>query len=175
MIINGKMLVIFFGKTGAGKDYTAEILAKEFGFYHYDADSDLTAEMREAITNGLVFGDAMRSKYLEIVIEKTHKLLNVNLKVALTQGLFKNKHRWELMKAFPLAIFIWVDADDNTIEQRILERSSMVTLEYAHRINPLFETPDFRCEKIINNGGLEKLLNDVKKIGMKLEDMIKLI
>lgn len=168
-----KRLVVFFGKTGAGKNYTAEIFAKEFGFYLYDADRDLTVEMREAVANGLVFSDTMRNRYLEVIKEKTQELLSVNPKVALAQGLFKNKHRRELRKAFPFAEFIWVDADDSIIEQRIVERNSSVTLEYARRINPLFEAPDFSCEKITNNGGAEELVDEVRKLGTKIEGLIK--
>ncbi len=162
-----KRLVVFFGKTGAGKNYTAEIFAQEFHFHIYDADRDLTAEMREAIANGVIFSDAMRDRYLGVMIGKTRELLSASQRVAMVQGLFKNKHRWELMKAFPFAEFIWVDADINIIEQRILRRSSSVTLEYARRINLLFESPDFRCEKIINNGGYEDLVNEIKRLGMK--------
>jgi gluconokinase len=166
-----KCLLIFFGKTGAGKSYAAEIFAEKFGFYLYDADRDLTVEMREAIVNGLVFSDGMRNRYLEIVKEKTAKLLSINSKVVLAQGLFKNKHRRILMKAFPFAVFIWVDADDKVIEERIVERSSSVTIEYARRINPLFEKPDFKCEKVINNGGAEEFKYEINKIGAKIKGL----
>lgn len=162
-----KCLLVLFGKTGAGKSYAAEIFAQKFGFYLYDADRDLTAEMRQAIANGLTFNDGMRDRYVEILWKKTAELLNENSKVVLAQGLFKNKHRRILMEAFPFAVFVWVDADDRLIEERITKRSGSVTLEYARRINPLFETPDFECEKIINNGGAEELVSEVSKIVAK--------
>jgi len=160
-----KRLVVLFGKTGVGKNYLAEIFTKEFGFYFYDADRDLTAEMKEAITVGQTFTDAMRAKYLEAIIEKTEELFGLHTKIVLAQGLFKNKHRRILMKAFPFAEFIWADADDRIIEGRIIERNSSVTLGYARKINQIFETPDFSCEKIINNSGSEEL---VKKIAVFL-------
>lgn len=134
-----KSLVIFFGKTGAGKSYAAKMFAEAFGYYFYDADLDLTVEMREAIAKGLVFSDEMRFKYFEVVKEKTKELLKLNLKVALAQGFFKNKNRSKFIEAFPFAKFIWVDADDVLLEQRILERNSSVTLEYARKINQIFE------------------------------------
>lgn len=169
-----KRLLILFGKTGAGKSYAAKIFAQKFGFYLYDADRDLTAEMREAIANGLTFSDGMRNRYLEVLREKTAELLNSNSKVVLAQGLFKNKHRRILMKAFPFAVFVWVDADDQLIEERITERSGSVTLEYARRINSLFETPDFICEKVINNGGAKELVSEVSKIGAKIKGLSNL-
>lgn len=164
-----KCLLVLFGKTGAGKSYAAEIFARNFGFYLYDADCDLTAEMRQAIADGLTFDDGMRDRYLEILREKTAELLNNNSKVVLAQGLFKNRHRRMLMKAFPFAVFVWVDADDRLIEERITKRKGSVTLEYARRINPLFETPDFECEKIINNGGAEELMHEITRIGAKIK------
>ncbi len=33
-----KILLIFFGKAGAGKNYTAKIFEKELDYYFYDAD-----------------------------------------------------------------------------------------------------------------------------------------
>jgi gluconokinase len=166
-----KCLLVLFGKTGAGKSYAAEIFAQKFGFYLYDADWDLTAEMRQAITNGITFSDEMRDRYVEILRKKTAELLNSKSKVVLAQGLFKNKHRRILMEAFPFAVFVWVDADNRLIEERITERSGCVTLEYARRINPLFETPDFKCEKIINNGGAKELIHEISRIGAKIKGL----
>ena len=163
-----KRILIFFGKTGAGKSYTAKIFGQEFGYYLYDADLDLTVEMREAIETGQVFTAEMRTAYFEVIKEKTKALLKSNLKIALAQGFFKNRNRQEFMEEFPFAKFIWVDADDGILERRILRRNSSVTLEYARRINQLFETPDFNCEKIINNGGTEELLNEARKTEAKL-------
>lgn len=166
-----KRLIVFFGKTGAGKNYVAEVFAKEFGFYFYDADLDLTAEMKEAIAVGLVFTDAMRDRYFEVIIEKIQELFGSHTQIVLAQGLFKNKQRRELLKAFPFAEFIWVDAADHFIERRIVERNSSVTLEYARKINHIFEEPNFYCEKIINHNGSEELLNEVRKIGSKLRNL----
>ena len=106
--------------------------------------------MKKAITEGQMFTDAMRNRYIEVIIEKTQELLDSHSQVVLAQGLFKNKQRRELLQAFPFAEFIWVDAADYLIEQRILERKNNITLEYARKINQLFEEPNIICQKIIN-------------------------
>ncbi|MGI6084241.1 MAG: shikimate kinase [Acetivibrionales bacterium] len=164
----GKRLIVLFGKTGAGKNYVSEIFAKELGFYFYDADRDLTAEMKEAVAEGRVFTVEMRDRYLEKIIERTKELFASHTQIVLAQGLFKNKQRRELLKAFPFAEFVWVDAADGLIEQRIVERNSSVTLEYALKINQMFEEPDFYCERIINHNSSEELLNKIRKIGANL-------
>ena len=163
-----KSLLIFFGKTGAGKSYAAKMFAENFGYYFYDADLDLTVEMREAIAKSLVFSDEMRFKYFEAVQEKTKVLLKLNHRVALAQGFFKNKNRSKFTQAFPFAKFIWVDAAEDVLEQRILGRNSSVTLEYARKINQIFEPPEFSCEKITNSQGPIELLNEIRKIKLKL-------
>lgn len=161
-------LVIFFGKTGVGKNYVAQLFAKAFDYHFYDADQDLPGDMQAAIAAGQTFTDEMRCRYAEIIKERTTELLKVYSRLALTQGLFKNKQRHELLKRFPFAVFIWVDADDQTIEERVRERGSEVTLDYARNINPLFEAPDFDCEKINNHGGAEDLIYQLNKLGVKI-------
>lgn len=161
----GKRFVIIFGKTGAGKSYTAKLFEKELGFYFYDADQDLTAAMREAIATGHVFTDTMRTEYFKIIAEKIGALLESYPKIVLAQGLFKNKHRRQLAAQFPFAEFIWIDAADSILKERILQRNNEITWEYAQKINQLFEIPDFICKKIVNNGGAEELLIKVRELG----------
>jgi len=153
-----RSLVIFFGKTGAGKDYIARLFAEAFDYYVYDGDRDLPDDMRAAVAEGRTFTDAMRDRYAGIIRERIAGLLTIYPRVAVTQGLFKNRQRHALLKSFPFARFVWVDAEDGTIEKRVKARRSDVTLDYARRINPLFEIPDFDCEKICNEGGAEAIL-----------------
>ncbi len=159
-----KRILIFFGKTGAGKDYVANLFAKEFGFYIYDADTDLTPEMIYAIKHQLEFTEEMRARYFEVVALRMNELLEINKKIVMTQGLFKNKNRHELMNIFPFAEWIWVEADENIIVERVLQRKSLVTLEYARKINKFFEEPDFSCYKLLNNLGEPELMAQINAI-----------
>ena len=147
-----------FGKAGAGKNFVAGIFEREFGYYFYDADQDLTPEMIDAINKNQRFSNKMRDRYFAIVKIKLKKLLETENKVVLTQGLFKNKHRFDLLKEFPFARFIWVDADQSILESRILARNNFITKEYARKINSYFEEPEFVCSKIMNNEGEPEIL-----------------
>lgn len=163
-----KSLLVFFGKTGVGKSYTAQLFAQEFGYYFYDADLDLTLEMQEAIVNEQVFTDNMRHNYFEHIIGKTQTLLKDQPRIALAQAFFKNKHRHEFIAQFPWAKFVWIDGASQIIENRVLQRNNEISLAYAQRINHLFEVPDFNCNKLINNGGAGELLIEIKKIATNL-------
>ncbi|MBU1203208.1 hypothetical protein KKH39_04180 [Patescibacteria group bacterium] len=35
------MIIFLFGQPGAGKNFVGDVIAKNFDFYHYDADSDI--------------------------------------------------------------------------------------------------------------------------------------
>jgi gluconate kinase len=146
-----KQLLILFGKTGVGKNFVARLFERELGYYWYDADIDLTQEMLYAINHKLAFTAETRARYFEIVTKKIKSLLPTAEKIVVTQGLFKNINRHDLMQKFPWAQWIWVEAEQNVIEERVARRNSMVTPAYARKINAYFEKPDFRCHKILNN------------------------
>ena len=153
-----KRILIFFGKTGAGKNFVAKLFAREFDYDWYDADIDLTPEMIYAIKHHLEFTVEMRGQYFEVVERRVKDLLRVAEKIVITQGLFKNINRHDLMKIFPLAKWIWVDAATSIIEARVCKRNNLVTPEYARQINEYFETPDFICYKILNNQSEAEIL-----------------
>ncbi len=159
-----KRVLIFFGKTGAGKNYVARVFEREFGYYWYDADIDLTQEMVHAIKHKLGFTAEMRARYFDIVKLRMKALLPTKKKIVVTQGLFKNLNRHELMEEFPTAQWIWVDAEQNIIEERIFKRNNIVTPEYARKINAYFEEPDFHCYKILNNKGKAEVLKQAQFI-----------
>jgi gluconate kinase len=164
-----KRIFILFGKTGAGKNYVARVFEKEFGYHWYDADMDLTLEMVHAIQHKLEFTFEMRAQYFAIVKQRMKALLPTAKKLIVTQGLFKNMNRHDLMKEFPMAKWVWVDAAQNVIEERILKRNNIITPEYARKINTYFEEPDFHCYKIINNHGKTEILKQAELIK---EDLI---
>lgn len=163
-MINEPLLLIIFGKSGAGKNYIGEMIAKEYGFYFYDADLDLTDEMISAIKEERIFTDEMRTRYFEQVQREIATLWREHSKLVVTQGLFKNRNRHDLRQTFPLAQFVWVDADEGIIVKRVLERDSPVTVAYARQINRFFEEPDFDCYRIVNQGEYQEVLNKVNKI-----------
>jgi gluconokinase len=144
------MLVFLFGHPGAGKNYVGEILSKHFGYYFWDADLALTAEMKACIANQEVFTQNMRDGFTQIIIENTNRLcLNPNVVVA--QAFFKEKNRRQIAMAFPEAKFILIEANPQTILTRLQLRGNAVDSAYAEKIRAQFEMPRLLYQSLSNN------------------------
>lgn len=160
-------LYILFGKAGAGKNYVAKIIAKECKFYFYDGDMDLTEDMITAIKNREDFTDKMRDTYFERVKNRIAELLNNHNNIVFTQGLFKNKHRIELLREFPFADFILIESTEELLSKRIEKRNDYITTEYANKINRYFEQPNFIYKKITNNLGEDELRLQIRELEIR--------
>lgn len=165
MDINSRLLILF-GKAGTGKNYVAKIIEKEYKFYFYDGDMDLTEDMIAAIKDKRDFTDKMRDAYFERVKNRIAELLNNYNKIVFTQGLFKNKHRIELLKEFPFAEFILIESDEELLSKRTTKRNNDITTEYANKINKYFEEPSFNYNKITNNFGENEIFLQIRKLIM---------
>jgi gluconate kinase len=166
--LNNKLFILF-GKAGTGKNYVAKIIEKEFKFFFYDGDIDLTREMVIAIKDKKGFTEKMRETYYERIKNRISELLNTHNRIVFTQGLFKNKHRIEILREFPFAEFILIESDNEILNKRVAERNNVVTTEYANKINKYFEEPNFGCMKIINNLGTNEILMQIRELGFDNE------
>lgn len=154
-------LLFVFGTPGVGKSFVGRILHHEYDFFHYDADEDLTEEMIAAIKNEIVFTDAMRQEYFDIVVQKTDFLLERNKKVVVTQALIKEKNRHQIFAALPDTKFIHVTAAVNNINQRLRIRDNWVSVEYANKIRAIFEAPTMPHINIDNNRDKQHIMNQL--------------
>jgi hypothetical protein len=88
----------------------ARLVRQEFGFHVYDADVDLTPEMKLAISEHRVFTDDMRDRYFEIVLRRIAELRKVPRNVIVAQGLFKNRNRMQILREHADAEFVSVQS-----------------------------------------------------------------
>jgi gluconokinase len=144
------MLLILFGLPGAGKNFVGEILAQHFGFYFYDADSDLTADMQATIRQEQLYTSNMRERFFQIVIKKIQGLQKKHPRIAMTQTLAKVVNRQQILDALPHAKFIRIDAKAELIKARLKQRGDWVTLDYAEKIRAIFE-PEGVVHGYLNN------------------------
>lgn len=144
-------LWILFGPSGVGKSYVGQLIKDQFGFYFYEADEDLTAEILEAINHQLLFTDPMRWDFYEIVCSKIASLQKHYANVVVSQALIKEMNRIQIHKHFPEAKFIQIQANQEIMLQRILARKNEVNLEYAKKIAEAFEQPLIAHHCLINN------------------------
>ncbi len=77
--------------------------------------------------------------------------------VAISQGMYRNKNRLDLLREFPNLQFVWVKASDAICYQRIKQRNNAVTVAYARKIIAVFEPPEgFAYMTIDNNANVIK-------------------
>jgi gluconate kinase len=164
------MLLVLFGTPGSGKSYIGQILAEEFGFYHYEADIDLTPEIKETILQHEPISEAMREAYFGAVCEKIRMLKQIHKNLVVTQTFTKEKNRKRILCRFNETIFIWVKTNPSIIEKRILERTGHIVKEfYAAFISARFDPPQIPHLVLHNNNGREEIRIQLRSIFNNLQ------
>jgi gluconokinase len=158
------MLLILFGLSGSGKNFVGDIFQKQFGFYHWDADLMLTADMLTCIKEKKHFTQQMRDNFTTLIIDKISELCPAYPDLVISQALYKEKNRRELLEAFPLAQLIHILADADQIIERLTERRGITDAAYAATIQNNFEKPDLPYEIIINNTGEEDVIRQAQQM-----------
>jgi gluconate kinase len=134
-------VVFLFGLAGVGKTFCGELIASRLGYFCYDLDADCTPAMREAISRGLPFTDAMRDEFFLIVCRRIEELKKLHRKLIVMQAVYKERHRALITSRFPDVRMVWVDAPQHLIEERLRSRAGEASVEYANRIRANFEFP----------------------------------
>ncbi|MCL4802981.1 MAG: hypothetical protein KJ046_01625 [Anaerolineae bacterium] len=155
------MLIYLFGLPAAGKNYVGRVLAEEFGYTFYDGDLDLTPEMRDAVREERPFTAGMRDRYYAILIDRIAELRAGFPDLAFGQATFKEHHRQLVQSAFPDVVFVLVEASAVVRAERLSRGGNPVTVEYARRIDGLFERPRHPHFIITNNDGREEIVRQL--------------
>lgn len=147
------MFLYLFGLPGAGKNYVGRILAESYGLSFYDGDAYLTEELRVAVRNHQPFTEPMRDRYYSHLIAVIGDLRLHNNPLAVGQATFKERHRRQILDAYPDTNFILVEAAEPVRMARLKRRQDAVTEDYARRIESFFEPPTHPHYVISNNRG----------------------
>jgi gluconokinase len=157
-------LIVLFGPPGVGKTFIGEIIANLFAFHFYDADTDLTPQMIKTIQNKKIFTNAMRTEFLTIMLTKIQNLQGKHPKLVVAQALAKEYQRQEMLKWFPQITFLFIAAEEQNVRARLKARKDWITMEYAHKINKIFEPPGVNHIKVDNNLDRLHIINQLSKI-----------
>lgn len=147
-------IVILFGKAGCGKSFIGDYLKNHYHWLHFDADQLLIEVMREYIRLEKQIPVEFIDEYMEILKGKIRDFYQTRTTlIVISQAMYRNKNRLSLLQEFPQLRFVWVTANDNIRYERIKQRNNSVTVSYAEKISPLFESPTgFHYHQIENNG-----------------------
>jgi len=145
------MLLILFGLSGAGKNFVGEILGKEFGYYFWDADTEISQDMRACILNKQLITQEMRDELTKMIALSITKLKDQYSNIVISQALYKEKNRHQIALLYPDANFILIKATQENIQNRLRQRNDWVDLAYAEKMRLDFEEPKQVDSIIIND------------------------
>lgn len=151
----------FFGLPAAGKNYVGHVTAEEFGYAFYDGDIDLTPEMRDAVREERPFTEAMRDRFYALLVGRIAELRAAHSRLAFCQATFKEHHRELIRSEFPDVVFVLVEATPAVRASRLARGGNPVTVDYARRIDALFEPPSHPHFIITNNDGREDVVRQL--------------
>ena len=147
------MIIIVFGLAAAGKTYVGQVLNKYFDFHHEDADQWLPKQMQDYIEKGEIFTVDMLDAYTQIIINNIEILSKKYPKLVISQALYRQKNREQIQQYFSSKkiMFIQVEAEDEVIQQRLIDRGDWVDADYASKMHEYFEPPHDQVQIIKNN------------------------
>lgn len=154
------MLIILFGFPGVGKNYIGKILEKNFYFYHYDADKDLTPEIIKTVESNRLVTDRMRDKYYTRVMSKIKVLGEKYRKIVVTDAIPKEKYRKLYLKNFPEAKLVYVKSNMKIIKGRVKSRKHLINDKYLEKILTYFEVPKTNYYILKNNDSGDKVIKE---------------
>jgi gluconate kinase len=145
-------LIILFGLPGTGKSYVGRIFEKDFDYYFYDGDNDLTDEMKEAVKIQKIFTDRMRDIFFKKLINNIQKLRSKHNRLVIAQTFIKEKYRISLCKKIPETKFILIKTKKSIREKRLSKRIEYpLDLKYVKKMEKNFDKPIINYSVIINN------------------------
>ena len=161
------MIIIVFGLAASGKTYIGNVLAKHFGFYHEDADHWLSEEMKQYVIEKKLFTLEMLEGFTQTIIANITELAKKHKNIVISQALYRQKNRLHIKEYFEALqdiLFLQVEASDERIYQRLVNRGGWVMPEYATDMRKYFEGME-DAEIIRNNkDGEEEIVKQIKGI-----------
>lgn len=143
--------LFFYGLSGSGKNYCADVIGQALGYSVHDLDEDFTPAIARAVKKKQVFTDEMRTEFFENICSRMGEIKNQTAKVIFHQAAYKERLRNLVRAAHPEVIFVWIDAQQEIIRRRLLERSSDVSLDYADSFLKNFEASP-TDKRLLNDG-----------------------
>lgn len=159
-------IYLLFGKTGSGKTYIGKLLENQH-IFHIDGDKHITDEMRDCLRTDTQMTEVMIGrfvKHLATVINQYKEQRTESFVV--TQALYLDEYRQELLSAIPELEFVLVDSPETARMQRIKARNdlgeSKVTPAYALQMDKRFEQPKHSYKLIMNCDNKLKLQHSLE-------------
>lgn len=145
------MILVLFGKPGAGKTYVGNVLKEDFGFFFYEGDSDITLPMKKRLEEKKLFTSTMRKLLFNNLAQNISRLRRRYKKLVVSQTFIKEKYRKEFLQQFPNTLFVLIETDNKIREERLSKRRTLNDILFLRRMAKAFEEPKVKHAVLLNN------------------------
>ena len=147
------MIIVVFGRSGAGKDTALKRLPKKY--FIYNGDSHRTERYKEVVAAGGNPSRQLRNLQCWVHINNVIALLKKHPNI-IVNWVFQHESQREMWReAFPETIFIYITSPINTIEKRLTLRprkNHPNTTAQTMKVAQEFEEPTSYNYIIFNTG-----------------------
>ncbi len=157
-------VLFFYGIAGSGKSFVAKLLSERSDYFLYEADNDISPEMKLALAEHRPFTDAMRDEFFTRIAEKINHLKLSYSKIVVSQAVYKHKHRVYLQQHITNMDLICVQASDGHLLERIRGRGKGISLESAAALRADFEQPAYDDKTIVNESDQTAVIQQLNKL-----------
>ncbi len=140
-------LIIVMGVSGSGKSTLAKALGDIYGYQYLDGDDFHSAESRSLMAEGVPLTDDQRAPWVATIKQRLQDNANHHIHTTLAFSGLKQKHRAELRAAGLRTLFLYLNGNRETIQERINNRKghfmapALLDSQFASMEDPLSE-PD---------------------------------
>ncbi len=134
-------VLFLFGLAGAGKTYVGQLVSTLTGWPLYDADDDISDDMKQALAEQRPFTEAMREEFFPRVVKRIRALQQQYDHIVVTQGVYKQRHRDYLLTEIPGMEMVGVTCSEAVLQQRLSARHQGISADSAAALLADFEAP----------------------------------
>lgn len=160
-------LIIVMGVSGSGKSTLAKALGDIYGYQYLDGDDFHSAESRSLMAEGVPLTDDQRAPWVATIKQRLQDNANHHIHTTLAFSGLKQKHRAELRAAGLRTLFLYLNGNRNTIQDRINNRKghfmapALLDSQFASMEDPLSE-PDVYLIDVWP--GLEQVIQQARAV-----------
>jgi len=155
--------LFFFGLAGSGKSFVGDLIGELANWHVYHADDDLTDEMRLALDEQRAFTNPMRGRYFSLIAAKILTLQKKHQRLVVTQGVYKQQHRDDLITQIPNMEMICVNAPEALIIKRLNNRHQGIKIQSATALRTDFDWPPQGIKIIINDNDARHIVRQLNQ------------
>ena len=162
------MIVFLIGTWGSGKSYVGELIQRECGLLHMEADIQFDKQMLNAL-HARSYHELDLTNYYDRVVRDIFNFQRRTNDFVVSQGIYQENYRKIIFNVFdPEIRFVWVKSDNQKLQK---ERLNHRAAKYGNPINSevydymlsYWEAPQLPHVQLINGPNVRDEINSLLK------------